>query len=111
MEKKGYEKNVVILTQPGGFEKQKNSLLPVLRIALRKYPAFLKALSERHTVYNETLRYIDKQKKNGKVFVIQPPEALHIGAVEHNPEELERVYQIGRKEAEKVLEQVKIFLQ
>lgn len=109
-EKIGYDKNVVILTQPKGFVKKKNSLLPILRVALRKYPALIHTLTERHNVYNETLSYVEKQRKNGKVFVIQPPKALNIGAVEHNADELERVYQMGRKEGEKVLRQVIEFL-
>lgn len=106
----GYDRNVIILTQPKGFVKKQNSLLPLLRIALRKSPALLRAIEERPEIYNETLAYIEKQKKLGKVFVIQPPEALNIGAVEHKAEELERVYQIGRKEAERVLEQVTQFI-
>ena len=49
-------------------------------------------------------------KKKGEVFVIRPPEDLKIGRVEKDPEELERVYQIGRREAEKRLEELKYFL-
>ena len=35
---------------------------------------------------------------------------LNIGAVERHPEELERVYQLGRKEGEKQLAEVEKFL-
>ena len=35
---------------------------------------------------------------------------LNIGAVERHPEELERVYQLGRKEGEKWLAEVEKFL-
>ena len=35
---------------------------------------------------------------------------LNIGAVERHPEELERVYQLGRKEGEKRLAEVEEFL-
>lgn len=106
----GYRKNVVILTQPNGFIKKKNSLLPVLRAALREYPALVQALAERHLRYNETLAYIETQRQNGNALVIQPPESLQIGAVERRAEELERVYRIGRKEAQNRLEQVSEFL-
>jgi predicted patatin/cPLA2 family phospholipase len=109
-EKIGYEKNVVILTQPKGFVKTKNQLLPIMHIALRKYPNFLHTLATRHIVYNETLSYVETQRRKGKVFVIQPPQPLNIGSVEHNPDELERVYQIGRSEAEKSLDKVNEFL-
>ena len=48
----GYEKNVVILTQPRDFVKQKNSMLPLMRIALRKYPKLVDTMAHRHEVYN-----------------------------------------------------------
>ncbi len=110
LEQQGYNKNIVILTQPKGFVKERNSLLPILRIALRKYPALIHTLTNRHVTYNETLKYIDEQQATGNLFVIQPPEALNIGAVERHPEELERVYQIGRQEAQRKLEQIVEFL-
>ena len=42
--------------------------------------------------------------------MIRPPESLRIGQMEKNPEELERVYQIGRKEAEKRLPEIRQWL-
>ena len=39
--------------------------------------------------------------------MIRPPEPLRIGHTEKNPEELERVYQTGRREAEKRLEEIR----
>lgn len=106
----GYEKNVVILTQPDGFVKQRNSFLPLLRVALRKQPKLLETLADRHNVYNETLTYLKKREQAGKAFIIQPPEALNIGVVSRKPEELERVYQIGRNEAIGRLEQLRKFI-
>ena len=67
-------------------------------------------LETRHIKYNETLKYIRQQEKNGKLYVIQPEAALNIGVVERHPEELERVYQIGRKTAEKQLTAIQNFL-
>ena len=57
----------------------------------------------RHERYNETLAYIREQERSGNLLVIRPEAPLNIGAVERHPEELERVYQIGRKEGEKRL--------
>ena len=39
--------------------------------------------------------------------MIRPPEPLNIGHREKNPEELERVYRIGRQEAEKRLAEIR----
>ena len=67
-------------------------------------------LENRHERYNETLAYIREQERSGNLLVIRPEAPLNIGAVERHPEELERVYQIGRKEGEKRLREVKKFL-
>jgi len=109
-EEAGYEKNVVILTQPAGYVKEQNKALPLLRLVYRKWPAFIDALANRHLAYNETLSYIEKREQEGAAFVIRPPEALKIKHVEKNPEALVRVYQIGRQTGEAVLEELIDFL-
>ena len=53
---------------------------------------------------------ICEKEQEGKVFAIRPKEALHIGAMEKNPQELERVYQLGRKAAMERLEDLKAYL-
>ena len=110
LREKGYDRNVVILTQPDGYIKKKNKLMPIINIALRKYPLICDALAKRHVVYNHEIKEIEMDEKDGLVFVIRPKESLGISRLEKDPEELERVYQLGRKEAEKHLESVKKFL-
>ena len=106
----GYERDVVILTQPLGFVKKKNSLLPLMKILYHKYPKLIEAMETRHTRYNQDLAEIRKDELEGKILVIRPPESLNIGKTEKDPDELRRVYAIGRKEAEKRLEEIKEFL-
>ena len=106
----GYDRNVVVLTQPVDYVKEKNKALPILKLVYRKYPKFINALAKRHERYNETTKYIRELEEKGEIFVVRPPEKLNIGAVEHNPDELQRVYDIGRAEAEKQLEKIKEFL-
>lgn len=110
MQSKGYGKCVVILTQPLGYIKKKNNMIPLLKIKYRKYPNLINALKNRHIMYNKTLEYIEKQEKEGKLLVLRPPENLGISHVSHDPEELERVYQIGRKTCTEKLESIKDFL-
>ncbi|MBR0461293.1 MAG: patatin family protein [Erysipelotrichaceae bacterium] len=111
MESIGYDHNVIVLTQPEGYVKGKNRLLPLMKIFLRRYPAVIETLSKRHDMYNRQITGIKEREKEGKAFVIRPPESLNIGRVEKDPEELERVYQIGRKEAERALPSLKEFLE
>ncbi len=97
MESLGYEKNVVVLTQPEDYVKHPSSLLPVMRVALRKYPRLIAAMEERHEMYNETLQYIRKREKEGAVLVIRPKNPLSVGKVEKDPEKLRECYETGRR--------------
>ncbi len=110
MESQGYDRNVVVLTQPDSYVKGRNKLMPLIRIAMRKYPLAVEAMGNRHIMYNHEIREIRKKEKKGEVFVIRPDAPLGIGRVEKDPEEMERVYQLGRRKAEELLEGLKRFL-
>lgn len=110
MESVGYQKNVVILTQPRGYVKKPTKAVPMLKIGYRKYPNLVKACAERHRMYNKELRYIRKAEELGSAFVIAPSEKLPISHVEHDTEILQEVYRMGRKAAMDKLEEVKVFL-
>lgn len=106
----GYNRTVVVLTQPMEYRKKKNHFLPIIRLVYRKYPQLIASIEDRHIRYNAAIKYICEKEKEGEVFVIRPKEALHIGAMEKNPQELERVYQLGRKAAMERLEDLKAYL-
>lgn len=106
----GYERNVVILTQPKGYVKKPYPAMHFISWYLRKYPELVKTLKSRHFMYNETTDYVEKRELSGDTFVIRPPEKLKVKPSENNPDELERVYQMGRAEALKHLEDVKVFV-
>ncbi len=110
MEGLGYDRNVVVLTQPEGYRKGPLKMLRLIRFLLRKYPAVCRALETRPDRYNEQLAYVEEKAKAGEIFVIRPPEALGIGPIEHDPEEKKRVYEIGRRTMEEQLEGLKAFL-
>ena len=105
----GYEKNLVILTQPDGYVKEHNKLMPLMRIALRKYPKMIEAMDKRHLMYNQQLAYVYQAESTGRALVIRPDEKLPIGHISHNPDEMQRVYDIGRKTGMKYIERIKAF--
>ena len=105
----GYERNVVILTQPEGFVKKQTRLMPLMRIALRKYPAMVKAMENRYLMYNQELDYVRQAEKEGRCLVIRPEDKIPIGHISHDPEEMRRVYDIGRATGEKHLEAIREF--
>ena len=106
----GYERNVVILTQPKGYLKEKNKTIPLMRIFLRKYPRLVDTMARRHEIYNETIEYIEKREKEGAVFVIRPDEKLPVGRIEHDPEKLRNAHAIGKAVAEREMDRIKDFL-
>ncbi len=110
MEDLGYNKNVIILTQPRGYRKSKTRILPLVRIFLRKYPEMVEVMKNRHIMYNKQMDELDKMEDNGDAIVIRPPESLGITRTEKDPDELERVYQMGRKVAEERLDEIKNYL-
>jgi len=107
MQHEGYSRNVVILTQPEGYVKKPNPLMPIVRIALRHYPAIVEAMARRHEMYNAQLTYVREQELQGHALVVRPPAPLPIGHTSHNPDDMQRVYDIGRDTAEKHLSELK----
>ena len=102
----GYKKNVVILTQPLGYQKEHNKLMPLMRLALHRYPHFLKALDERHHMYNYQLEYVANAERLGRCLVIRPDEKIPIGHISHKPEQMRHVYELGRKTGERYIERI-----
>ena len=110
MEQQGYDRNVIVLTRQRGYRKKKSPAVPLIKLVLRKYPAMGKAMAVRHIGYNAQMDDIDRREALGEVFVIRPPEDPGIGRTEKDPDELERVYQMGRLEAARRLDEMKAFL-
>lgn len=111
LEEQGYDRNVVVLTQPMGYVKTKNKALPLMRKVYRDYPALLDTLARRQDVYNETTAAIREKERRGEVFVIRPEAPLDIHRVEHDRARIQAVYDLGRAVMEKRLEAMKAFLQ
>ena len=106
----GYNKNVVILTQPREFTKEPDSLLPLMRLSLRKYPKLLAQMENRHIAYNKQHDYALEQEKAGKAMVLCPKKPLGISRVEHDPKKLQQSYDVGRNVATERLEEIKNFI-
>ncbi len=106
----GYDRNVIILTQPKGYVKKPGNSVTYFKRFLKKYPKLLEALKNRPEMYNETTKYIEERENSGEVFVIRPEKALPIKRTTRDPEKLKEVYEAGRFEALKNLDKIKGFL-
>ncbi len=109
-EKMGYDRNVVILTQPRNYVKKPNKMFFLMKLFLRKYKGLLAAMKNRHVMYNEETKYVFDRADKGETIVLAPEKSLGIGRLEKDPDELERCYNEGRKCAEARLDEIKEFL-
>lgn len=106
----GFLRNVVVLTQPKGFYKQRTKLMPLFHLFMRRYPAIIHAMSRRHLMYNDELSYLEEQEQKGHIVIVYPQDALPIGRTEQDETKMRRVYAMGRLKAEEMLPTVQTFL-
>ena len=110
MQELGYSKNIVILTQEAGYRKKQNSLLPLIKRVYKKYPELINAIKNRHIIYNQQLDYLEEQEKLGNVIIIRPSQKPQAGRIEKDKEKILSTYNLGRNDAEKLLETLKNFI-
>lgn len=105
-ERAGYDRNIVVLTQPRGYRKHRSQILPLLRVFLRKYPEVHRVMAERHIMYNAQLSYVEQAEREGRCIVVSPEAPLPIGHISHSPEAMQHVYDLGRRAGEQLIERL-----
>ena len=111
-EKIGYDRNVVILTRPSDYRKERSRAMEkIINLKYRCYPKLKEAMAQRYQVYNAQLDDIAKKEAAGTLFVIRPKESLPVGRVEKDPKKLEHAYKIGRAAAQERLPELQSFLE
>ncbi len=110
MEEKGFEKNLVILTQPRAYVKQPASALGLVALRYGKNSALYRVMKTRHETYNREKELVFLREKEGRAFVLCPDEPLPVRRVERDPEALRKAYRIGYDTAKKEMKKMKVFL-
>lgn len=110
-EKLGYERNLVILTQPEGYVKKPNKAMPLMRLALGKYPKLLRTIANRHTIYNQQVAYAETQQAAGAALILRPEAPLDMSRTEHDADKLRAAYRHGQDVARKNLATIRAFLE
>lgn len=98
----GYDRSVVVLTRDADYRKSPE-MTALARLVYRKYPAFVRALENRHVMYNAQAERVAQLEKEGSAFVIRPSRPLEIGRLESDPEKVQQVYDQGCADAEAAL--------
>ncbi len=95
----GHRHNLVVLTQPQGYQKQPDRSLPLIRVRYRRYPAFIEASAHRHEVYNRSLSYVAQAERDGRALVLRPSRRIRVRRTEKDPDVLRAQYQLGYEDA------------
>lgn len=106
----GYNKNIVVLTQPREYKKGPNKLIWLAKMMLKQYPNIIKAMANRHVKYNQQKEYVFNKSDRNEVLVICPDKPLDIKRTEKDPVELQRCYDAGRLAAKTRLQEIKDYL-
>ncbi len=109
-EENGFKKNVVILTQPKGYQKEPNKTIFLVERKYKKFPKLAECMANRHIMYNNELDYIEKQEEKGNTFVFRPRNDLNVGRIEKNVEKLENAYSEGYNQAKELYNDLLVFL-
>lgn len=100
----GFDRAVVILTKAAGYFKQPVSPYLVNAMYKKNYPIFAKRLVNRHVMYNDQVKHLFELEKKGIVDILQAEEDIKVSKLEKNPEKLENLYQVGRSDGLKWIE-------
>ncbi|MDQ9762448.1 DUF6363 domain-containing protein, partial [Acinetobacter baumannii] len=84
--------------------------MPLLRKTLAEYPRLIELLANRHERYNAQLDEVARLEGEGRLFVIRPSESVKAPLAVKDPEVLERIYQVGRRDAVAQLDALRSYL-
>lgn len=104
----GYRKIIVVLTRPENYRK--NGSIHCANLFYKKYPEFVKTLSSRNEAYNEQCDYVETLEKAGVFLVIRPSEFIDISRTETDRKIMQQMYDLGIKDAQNKLEEIKEYL-
>lgn len=94
----GFDRLIVVLTRDLNYVKKPMSK-HLISCCYSKYPNFKKQLLHRHDVYNQSIAHLKELEKSGKILIVRPSQPIEIKRMEKNPQILQKIYDLGRKDA------------
>lgn len=107
---RGWERNIVILTQPEEYRKKPSKLPILFRLLMRKYPKVAEMMARRHEMYNRQKEFIKEEEAKGNALLIYPDEPLNISRTCQNEADMRRVYALGRMKGKELLGELKSYV-
>lgn len=108
----GNQLNVVVLTRDASYRKRPRPEFSraVLRVKYGDYPHFIDTMMKRSEVYNNETEVCRRQEKGGNAVVIRPSSPIVIGRYEKDPNRLAAIYEMGQRDAESKLAEIRTLL-
>lgn len=92
----GNERNLVVLTQPRGYQKHfSRSDALTCRLYRRRYPFLARTVEERYRCYNRQLALCEKLEEEGRAMLLFPSVDFTISRFEKDKGKLRALYQNG----------------
>ena len=110
-QEQGFEKNIVILTQPEDYRKHASKLPLLFKLLLGKYPQIAETMGRRHLMYNAQKEFIKAEEARGNAMLIYPDEPLNISRTSQNEADMRRVYGLGRQKGKQLLAELKSYVE
>lgn len=107
----GCDKVIAVLTRERDFVKKKESIIPLIKIAYKKYPKLIEAMENRHIMYNNELEKLRKLEKEGKALVIAPADTHNIGRTERKSSILLPYFKEGYDYTSTIINEIKSFIE
>lgn len=104
-----YEKIIVVLTRPIGYNRKEKSHLPY-KLFYRNFPNFVATANKSCTKYNETMDLIEKYENDNKIVVLRPSKLIKMQRVEKDTKKLQAIYDLGVSDCMKKLDEIKEYL-
>ena len=105
----GFDRNIVISTQPRE-HKVKDLDAYLAPLFYRKYPRFCETFAHSPKTYEETQKELDKACQTGRAFIIRPQTSLGIKRLTHNPDDVQKGYNAGVRDAQALIPKLKAWL-
>ena len=108
----GYDKIIVVLTQPLGFQKPPldNKQLKMVKLKYHKYPNLINSMQQRYIKYNNTLEKIIDLENKKVIFVIRPSKKINLDIKNTDPSKLDEIYNMGINDCNKIIDDLKEYL-
>jgi len=108
----GYEKIIVILTQPLDYRKKPldKKQISMINLKYHKYPNLINTMKQRYINYNNTLEKIIDMENKKEIFVIRPSKKINIPITSKNSKKIQEVYDMGVAECTKIISSLKEYL-